>query len=61
MRIVKRPEDFVTQLESAKNESLKAFDDDKMLVEKFVERPRFVVYNHYIVHYLYFSITSKHM
>jgi len=42
MRIVKRAEDFVTQLESAKNESLKAFDDDKMLVEKFVERPRHV-------------------
>lgn len=42
MRIVKRPEDFVVQLESAKNESLKAFDDDKMLVEKFVERPRYV-------------------
>ena len=42
MRIVKRPEDFVAQLESAKNEALKAFDDDKMLVEKFVERPRLV-------------------
>jgi len=42
MRIVKGPEEFSAQLESAKNESLKAFDDDKMLVEKFVERPRWV-------------------
>ena len=40
MRIVTKPEDFEAQLESAKNESLKAFDDDKFLVEKFVERPR---------------------
>lgn len=44
MRIVKEPKDFERALESAKNESLKAFDDDKMLVEKFVERPRFVFY-----------------
>jgi len=42
MRIVTKPEDFEAQLESAKNESLKAFDDDKFLVEKFVERPRHV-------------------
>lgn len=42
MRIVMEPKDFAGALESAKNESLKAFDDDKMLVEKFVERPRHV-------------------
>ena len=34
--------DFQGALESARNESRKAFDDDKMLVEKFVERPRYV-------------------
>lgn len=42
MRIVMSEEEFNGALESAKNESLKAFDDDKMLVEKFIERPRHV-------------------
>ena len=42
MRIVMNEEEFNGALESAKNESLKAFDDDKMLVEKFIERPRHV-------------------
>ena len=36
------PEDFEAELESAKRESLKAFADEVMLVEKFVERPRYV-------------------
>ena len=42
MRIVMSEEEFNGALESARNESLKAFDDDKMLVEKFIERPRHV-------------------
>ena len=40
MRVVKRPEEFDEALESARRESLKAFNDDNMLVEKFVESPR---------------------
>ena len=40
--MVMNEEKFNGALESAKNESLKAFDDDKMLVEKFIERPRHV-------------------
>ena len=42
MRIVNTPQEFQSCLDSARNEARKAFDDDKMLVEKFVERPRHV-------------------
>ena len=40
MRIVKTAEDFDEALESARREAKKSFDDDVMLVEKFVETPR---------------------
>ncbi|RMX59370.1 hypothetical protein pdam_00016371, partial [Pocillopora damicornis] len=40
MRIVMKPEDFDDALESARRESLKSFNDDNMLVEKFVDTPR---------------------
>ena len=40
MRIVMTPEEFDTALESARRESLKSFNDDNMLVEKFVDTPR---------------------
>ena len=40
MRIVMTPEEFDTALESARRESLKSFNDDNMLVEKFVDSPR---------------------
>lgn len=33
--------EFDQQLESAKRESLKSFGDDAMLVEKYVQRPRY--------------------
>lgn len=42
MRIVHKPEDFSSALESARNEAKKSFNNDDMLVEKFVETPRFV-------------------
>lgn len=42
MRIAMTPEDFDEALESAKRESLKAFGDDVMLLEKFVAEPRHV-------------------
>ena len=41
MRIVMKPEDFDDALESARRESLKSFNDDNMLVEKFVDTPRY--------------------
>lgn len=40
MRIVMTPEEFNAALESARRESLKSFNDDNMLVEKFVDTPR---------------------
>ncbi|KAH7886268.1 carbamoyl-phosphate synthase L chain, ATP binding domain-containing protein [Phlebopus sp. FC_14] len=42
MRIVSTPSDFMDALESAKRESLKAFGDADVLVEKYIERPRHV-------------------
>lgn len=42
MRVVRSAEEFDEALESARRESLKSFNDDNMLVEKFVESPRHV-------------------
>ena len=42
MRIVHDPKDFDSLLESCKSESKAAFGDDKVLVEKFVDTPRYV-------------------
>ena len=41
MRIVWKADEFAEALESARRESLKSFNDDNMLVEKFVESPRY--------------------
>ncbi|CAB4007776.1 Methylcrotonoyl- carboxylase subunit alpha, mitochondrial [Paramuricea clavata] len=40
MRTVWKAEEFDEALESARRESMKSFNDDNMLVEKFVESPR---------------------
>uniref|UniRef100_A0A667YA68 Methylcrotonyl-CoA carboxylase subunit n=1 Tax=Myripristis murdjan TaxID=586833 RepID=A0A667YA68_9TELE len=42
MRIARSDSDFMEQLESARREARKSFNDDVMLVEKFVEDPRHV-------------------
>uniref|UniRef100_A0AAQ4QUI8 Methylcrotonyl-CoA carboxylase subunit n=1 Tax=Gasterosteus aculeatus aculeatus TaxID=481459 RepID=A0AAQ4QUI8_GASAC len=42
MRIALTDSDFLEQLESARREARKSFNDDVMLVEKFVEDPRHV-------------------
>ncbi|XP_076879948.1 methylcrotonoyl-CoA carboxylase subunit alpha, mitochondrial [Brachyhypopomus gauderio] len=42
MRIARTESDFHEQLESARREARKSFNDDVMLVEKFVENPRHV-------------------
>ncbi|KAJ1985202.1 hypothetical protein H4R34_000161 [Dimargaris verticillata] len=42
MRIVRQPKDFDMMLESSRRESIKSFGDDKVLVEKYLERPRHV-------------------
>jgi len=41
MRIARSDSDFLEQLESARREARKSFNDDVMLVEKFVEDPRY--------------------
>ncbi|EDV29275.1 uncharacterized protein TRIADDRAFT_18834 [Trichoplax adhaerens] len=42
MRIVMNEGEFDQALESARRESLKSFNDDKMIVEKYIEEPRHV-------------------
>ena len=42
MRIAFNKEEFVSQLNSAKTEALKSFNNDDMLIEKYVEKPRHV-------------------
>jgi 3-methylcrotonyl-CoA carboxylase alpha subunit len=45
MRIAMTEEEFESQLESAKTEGMKSFGDDIMLIEKFVETPRYFPIN----------------
>jgi 3-methylcrotonyl-CoA carboxylase alpha subunit len=40
MKIVEKEEEFVEQLQSAKRESLNHFADDRVLVEKYLTKPR---------------------
>ena len=40
MRIVETEEEFDVMLESSKRESMKHFSDDKVLVEKYLVKPR---------------------
>ncbi|EMC94303.1 hypothetical protein BAUCODRAFT_36779 [Baudoinia panamericana UAMH 10762] len=42
MRIVQSPDDFASQLESAKSEARSSFGDDVMLVEKYITTPRHI-------------------
>jgi 3-methylcrotonyl-CoA carboxylase alpha subunit len=42
MRIVHDEASFVEALESARREALKAFGDDNVLVEKYIQKPRHI-------------------
>jgi len=42
MRVVERSEDFVAALGSCKREAISSFGDDKVLVEKYLQRPRHI-------------------
>ena len=42
MRLVRRPSELAASLESARREALASFGDDRMLIEKVVDRPRHV-------------------
>ena len=42
MRIVRMPDEFMSQLENAKSEAKNSFGDDSMLVEKYITTPRHV-------------------
>ncbi|EJU02634.1 hypothetical protein DACRYDRAFT_115666 [Dacryopinax primogenitus] len=42
MRIVRSVEDFLPALESAQREARKAFGDERVLIERWIERPRHV-------------------
>ncbi len=40
MKIVHRKDDFFSSLQAARNEARKAFGDDRVILEKFITRPR---------------------
>jgi len=42
MRVVERSEDFQAALASCKREAISSFGDDKVLVEKYLQRPRHI-------------------
>lgn len=42
MRIVRKESEFFESLESAKRESLKSFKDDRVLIEKYITKPRHI-------------------
>lgn len=42
MRVVREKREFVAELAGAKREALAAFGNDRMLIEKYLERPRHV-------------------
>jgi len=42
MRVVERSEDFPSALASCKREAISSFGDDKVLVEKYLQRPRHI-------------------
>jgi len=42
MRLVEREEDFVAMLDACKREAMKSFNDDNVLLERFVVQPRHV-------------------
>lgn len=42
MRIVRTEEEFMDSLQSSRREAMKSFKDDKVLIEKYIERPRHI-------------------
>lgn len=42
MRIVKDESEFLDQLGAAKRESLKSFNDEHVIIEKYIEKPRHI-------------------
>jgi 3-methylcrotonyl-CoA carboxylase alpha subunit len=42
MRIVAQPDEFVRALDGARREAKGAFDDDAVLIERYIERPRHI-------------------
>ena len=41
MRVSRNSDEFIEMLESAKRESKKSFGDDRVILEKYIERSRF--------------------
>ena len=42
MRIVKNEKEFHDQLDAAKREALKSFNDEHVIIEKYIEKPRHI-------------------
>ena len=41
MRVANNSSEFLEMLESAKRESSKSFGDDKVIIEKYIQRSRY--------------------
>ena len=48
MRIVMSSEEFQQALDACRSEAKKSFGDDKVMVEKFVDRPRYCMQTRFI-------------
>ena len=59
MRIAFNKEEFITQLHSAKTEALKSFNNDEMLIEKYVERPRYSLIERLSLKFYIFDLKRK--
>ena len=42
MRIVRHEKEFYDQLEAAKREALKSFNDQHVIIERYIEKPRHI-------------------
>lgn len=42
MRIVRHEKEFFDQLDAAKREALKSFNDEHVIIEKYIEKPRHI-------------------
>jgi 3-methylcrotonyl-CoA carboxylase alpha subunit len=42
MRIVRNEGEFMEMLDAAKNEAIKSFKDDQVIIEKYIEKPRHI-------------------
>lgn len=58
MRVANSPSEFMEMLESAKRESVKSFGDDRVILEKYIQRSRYQLITKIFI--IYFIGISKY-